>query len=111
MTTDTKGTTMTSRVKIIDRATLPKTYAAIQSAFDSAALRAEAWESARRGSVAGMARRIALAAGGKAGLDSVQSVLSREWAAAGLDAVVVGDADPVVYGDGQVAAYLDPPVN
>jgi hypothetical protein len=97
-------------VRIIDRNVLPQTYAAVQAAFSDQRLRAEVWEAAKRGIVSGLARRIAFTAGGKAALDSVQATLSREWAEQGLDAVTVGDADPSVYGDGQVAAYLDQPI-
>lgn len=97
--------------KLITSAVLPKTYAAIQAEFSDGALRREVWEAAKRGRVAGIGQRIALTAYGKASLHAVDEVLAAEWSEVGLDKVVVGEADPGVYGKGQVAAYLDQPLS
>jgi hypothetical protein len=97
-------------VKLIDQTVLPKTYAAIQEEFADKSLRAAVWESAKHGSVRGLAHRIALTANGLASLGAVAEVLEAEWSEAGLNKVYVGEADPSVYGEGQVAAYLDQPL-
>lgn len=100
---------MTTTVKLIDQSTLPQTYAEIRKQFTGAGLRKAVWEAAKRGGVGHLARQIGLTAGGRAGLDAVEAVLVAEWRAAGFDRVCVGEADPSVYGAGQVAAYLDQP--
>ena len=101
---------MTANIILIDRTTLPLTYAEIRRQF-SDRLRGRVWESAKRGGVSHLARQIALTASGRASLDAVESVLSAEWTAAGFAGCYTGEADPSVYGSGQVAAYLDQPLN
>jgi hypothetical protein len=94
-------------VKLIDKSALPKTWKVILREFANKSLRSAVWEAAKRGSVLHVARRIALT--DKSGLNKVESVLVAEWAAAGFDKFHIGDADPSIYGEGQVAAYLDQP--
>ena len=98
-------------VKLIDATVLPKTYAAIHEEFHGRTLRSRVWRAAVWGSVSGVAHSVALTASGQASLDAVARLLAAEWREAGLDKVRVGEADPSVYGNGRVAAYLDQPSN
>jgi hypothetical protein len=101
---------MTDRILLIDRATLPLTYAAVRANFNDPALRRRVFEAAcYSGRVAQLSRSVALTASGRAALDAVQRVLSGEWSERGFDSCYVGEADPRVYGPNRVAAYLDQP--